>query len=93
MLDKHINLLCSYQKKEKIDQEIQQEKKHEVLQRKGKKAETSQCRSFTQNCDICYTREEKKKNRIIKRRKKIRILMKRIIRSEEHLTFSFCRET
>ncbi len=81
----------------KRNQEIHQTKRKETrgIATKRKEAETSQCRSFTQNsnkCDICYTREAKKKIGLLRKRK-IRILMKRIIHSEEHLTFSFCRET
>ncbi len=38
---------------------------------------------------VTSDKHEKEKNRIIKSS----ILMKKIIRSEEHLTFSFCRET
>jgi hypothetical protein len=61
MLDKHINLLCSYQKKGKDRPRDTTRKETRGIATKRKKAETSQCRSFTQNCDICYTREEKKK--------------------------------
>jgi hypothetical protein len=82
---------------ETTNKQTKNETKTEVIVTKRTREKKMRMRHRLRSAEVSHKilirvtsdKHEKEKNRIIKSS----ILMKKIIRSEEHLTFSFCRET